>query len=119
MTEPPRARTAAELRDEFLDCCRAAADYWAGPAVSSQSCEDRVRGLLHSVLCVIDGVSGGMHAFDLVAAPHPDDKAYYQENGENWSEPGTVINKSDYLHELLYHGMWEHLRGDRQPGDPS
>jgi hypothetical protein len=97
----PRARTAQELRDDFMDTCRDLADYWASPQVPRETCHERLQGLLHSLLCLIDGVSGEWPAFDLVARPHPDDKAYHQAEGENWIEDGTVINDT-MLHELLY-----------------
>jgi hypothetical protein len=85
--------------------CRSYADYWASPAVDRATCHERLQGLVHSILCIFDGVSGGMPAFDIVARPHPDDKEYHRQNGENWIEDGTVINDA-MLHELLYQGAW-------------
>ncbi len=99
MDDAPRASTPEEIRDMFMDSCRSVADYWAGPLPEAATCRERIQGALHSWLCIIDGVSG-MHGFDLVASPHPDDKEYQRENGENWSEPGTVINDT-MLHALL------------------
>ena len=113
-SDEPRARTPEELRADFMDHCRAIADYWAGSGIQHQdgtsySCHERLSGLLHSFLCIFDGVSGGMPAFDIVASPHPDDKEYHRSEGENWIEPGTVINGT-MLHELLYRedlqGVW-------------
>ena len=50
-----------------------------------------------------------MPAFDIVASPHPDDKEYHRSAGEDWIEPGAVINDC-MLHELLYRpdlqGVW-------------
>jgi hypothetical protein len=97
----PRARTPEEIRDDFMNTCRSIADYWAGDLRGEYSCRDRILGALHSWLCVIDGVSAGMPAFDLVASPHPDDKQFCIDEGEDWIEPGTVINADDYLHDLL------------------
>jgi hypothetical protein len=115
-TDRPRAITADELQRDFLEDCRGLVDYWAGPNVDRASCYERMQGLLHSFLCIIDGVSGEMPAFDLVARPHPDDKAYHQAEGENWIEDGTVINDT-MLHELLYvpgreDGWRKHVPGD-------
>jgi hypothetical protein len=106
----PRAKTPEELRDEFMDTCRALADYWVGPLVERGTCHERLSGFLHSVLCIFDGVSGGLPAFDITASPHPDDKEYCRAEGEDWIEPGTVINDDCMLHEMLYRedltGVW-------------
>lgn len=111
--DEPRAKTPEEIRGDFLDTCRALADYWAGgqthPDGTTYTCHERLSGLLHSVLCIFDGVSVGLPAFDIVASPHPDDKEYHRGEGEDWIEPGTVINDT-MLHELLYRedlpGVW-------------
>lgn len=99
--DQPRAKTAEEIRSDFMDTCRSIADYWASEAVPRQNCHERIQGALHSFLVLLDGCSGEMPAFDVVARPHPDDKAYHQAEGENWIEDGTVINDT-MLHELLY-----------------
>lgn len=105
-SDTPRARTAEELRDDFMDACRNLADYWAGDAVAGQSCRERIQGALHSWLCILDGVSGDMPGFDLVAQPHPADKEFHISEGEDWTEPGTVISDT-MLHEILFHrGAW-------------
>jgi hypothetical protein len=97
-----RALTDAELRERFMATCRELTDYWANPAMSPDyEWPDRMRGLLYSFLVVFDGCSNGMPALDIVARPHPDDKAFYQSRGENWIEDGTVINADVMLHELL------------------
>ena len=103
----PRAQTADELRDRFMDDCRNLVDYWASTEIDRDTVRERLSGLLHSLLGIIDGSSMGLPAFDLTASPHPDDKAYHQARGENWIEPGTVINADDCLHEILYgRGAW-------------
>jgi hypothetical protein len=84
---------------------------------TDQDCRGRIQGALHSWLSLIDGVVGGMHGFDLVAVPHPDDKEFCRGEGKNWSEPGTVINEQDMLNDLLYgRGAWAPggLRGQGQ-----
>ena len=107
--DAPKAKTPEEIRDDFLDTCRNLADYWAGPGVDRGTCHERLSGLVHSILCIFDGVNGGMPAFDIVASPHPDDKEFHRAEGEDWIEPGTVINDC-MLHELLYRpdlqGVW-------------
>jgi len=108
--DAPKAKTPEEIRGDFLDTCRGLADYWASDAIQgSYTCHERLSGLLHSILCIFDGVSMGMPAFDIVASPHPDDKEYFRDEGEDWIEPGTVINDC-MLHDLLYRedlpGVW-------------
>lgn len=100
------AKSPEEVRDDFMNTCRSLADFWAGDGAAGKSCQERLQGLLHSILCIFDGVSGGLPAFDIVARPHPDDKEYHRSEGEDWIEPGTVINDT-MLHELLYRqGIW-------------
>ena len=105
--DAPKAKAPEEIRSDFLDTCRHLTDYWAD--VDRGTCHERLTGLLHSILCIFDGVSSGMPAFDIVASPHPDDKEYHRSEGEDWIEPGTVINDC-MLHELLYRpdlqGVW-------------
>lgn len=104
------ARTAEALRDQFVESCRDLVDYWANSnpkTMTEYTVHDRLSGALHSFLCLIDGVSSQFPcALDLVCAPHPDDKAFHIAEGDDWVEPGTVINASDMLHELLYTGRW-------------
>jgi hypothetical protein len=107
----PRALTPEELTEQFMDTCRATADFWADPAHSPEaSWPDRVRGLLHSFLVILDGGNAGLPAFDLIARPHPDDKAFHQEEGENWVADGTLVNDL-MLHEMLYERAWTVHRG--------
>lgn len=116
----PEAKTAEEIRRDFMDTLRALADYWAGKGGSNvpgeRTCHERLQGLVHSVLCIFDGVSGGLPAFDIVARPHPDDKAYHIAEGEDWIEDGTVINDT-MLHEFLYVAGREDGWGKAAPGD--
>lgn len=93
-----RAKTAEEVRTEFLSALRGLANYWAG--VKPDDALGACNGLAFSICSMLDGVSG-LPAFDLVLSPHQDDKNYCIENGEDWYEPGMVINDC-MLHELYY-----------------
>ena len=109
MNDEPRAKTAEEIRTEFMHTCRVLTEFWATcnlPDGAEDTVLYRLQGALHSWLCIIDGVNAGIHGFDLVAAPHPDDKDYLRGEGEDWSERGTVINGDVYLHDHLYEGTW-------------
>lgn len=107
MSEQPRALTAAELRDEFMESCRGLADHWARPGNSPDaSWPERMRGLLHSILVIFDGCSDGLPAFDITARSNSTEQEFCRDNDENWVEDGTVINTSASLHDMLYQGRW-------------
>jgi hypothetical protein len=71
-------------------------------------------GLVHSMLARLDGSAGGP-TLNLVARPHPDDKAYHQSLGEDWIEDGTVLNADVLLHELLYLPPRDAVKPPAQP----
>ncbi|MFP0271508.1 hypothetical protein [Acinetobacter baumannii] len=86
------------IRDELLGQFRNFARYWAQhKGTDLEKCE----GLVHSILTTIDG-RGVFPAIDLVIRPHPDDKQYHIDNGDDYIEDGTVINDDVLLHELFY-----------------
>lgn len=92
----PRAFTEEELRDIILQHIRGLVKYWARlPA--EMTLEERCDGVAFSILTMLDGATVGIPSIDLVFRPHPSDKAFHIEEGENWIEPGTTI--SDVLHE--------------------
>ena len=67
------------------------------------STRERLDGLLFSFLVTIDGSSGGFPVgLDLTCRPHPNNKSFYQSEGEDWIEDGTVLNSDVMLHECLY-----------------
>ena len=94
-----RAFTPEELRDQFLETARGIAKYWA--EVHGKSAQDRCDAVVFSLLSIIDGTDPNIPAFDLVARPHPDDRAYNKSHGKNWVEDGTVINDGE-LHDVYY-----------------
>lgn len=94
-----KARTPEELRENLLAHCRWLANYWAKerPHDVKAACE----GVAFSILTYLDGCSSSP-SFDLVLRPHPDDKQFHIDNGDDWIEDGTVINADCYLHEMFY-----------------
>jgi hypothetical protein len=94
-----RAYTAEEVREQLLAHIRHLARYWA-TIPDRQTPLERCEGLAFSILNIFDGTSS-LPAFDIVLSPHPDDKAFHQSEGENWYEPGMMINDC-MLHELFY-----------------
>lgn len=93
-----KAKTVEEVRETFLDQIRFLAHYWARqkPNSSREACD----GLAFSILNIFDGTSG-LPAFDIIVRPHPDDKQYHIENGEDYYEDGMMINDC-HLHEMYY-----------------
>ena len=103
----PRAQTAAELRDRFMDTVRANVDYWASAQVQRDTVQERLSGLAHSLLCMIDGSNMGLPAFDLAASPHPDDKAYHQIVYWFEVEEGDLVAFDGRMRQLVQ--MWPTL----------
>ena len=108
--DAPRAYTKEECIDEFLHHLAGIARYWAED-VESKTPLERCNGVAFSFLCVLDGVSMGYPALDVALSPHPDDKEFHQSEGENWYEPGMIINDQDMLHE-----RWHKIASARDPG---
>jgi hypothetical protein len=95
----PVAYTAEELREGFLEHIRNLVGYWERES-RAPTPREKLEGLAFSMLNIFDGTTA-LPAFDIVAAPHPDDKQYHIDNDENWIEPGTIINDC-MLHELFH-----------------
>lgn len=94
-----RAYTEEEVREMFLDSVRGAVQFWAN--VPDKTPQERCDGVAFSILNIFDGTSGGMPAFDLLVAPHSQDKQFAINKGSDYFEPQMMINDC-YLHELYY-----------------
>lgn len=94
-----RAKTPEELRDDFFHVVAALARYWAETA-PVESPMARCEGLVFSIMNIFDGTNMTLPAIDLVMHPHPDDKKYCEEEGDDWVAEGTVINADVMMHEL-------------------
>jgi len=92
-----RAKTAEEVRAEFLDCLRSNISYWATREGMPE--REKLEGLTFSFLTLLDGVSG-MPCFDLLIRPHSDDKQFHIDEGQDYYEDGMIINDC-YLHDEL------------------
>ena len=86
--------TSEELTGEFIEQIRDLVKYWA--TLKDQTPEERCSGLAFSILSMLDGETD-LPAFDLVARPHPEDKAYFIQRGERWIKDGTTL--MTWLHE--------------------
>ena len=95
----PRAKTAEEVRAEFLDHLHSVADYWS--MLRSDDAKAACDGLVFSILNVFDGTSAALPAMDIVLRPHGDDKDFCIKENEDWYEPGMVINEC-HMHDEWY-----------------
>lgn len=98
-TESPRAYTPEEVRAKLLGYTREIARYWAN--LPNKTPQERCDGLAFSILNIFDGIVDELPAMNITLSPHPDDQEYHRGNGENWYEPGQVVNDC-MLHELYY-----------------
>jgi hypothetical protein len=95
-----RPHTKEEMRQMFIDTCKAVAFHWSREERTPREMCD---GVVFSILNIFDGCSGSFpSAINLVMEPHPDDKEYDISNDENWVKPGQVINDDVMLHDMYY-----------------
>lgn len=95
-----RAKTAEEVCEEFVSHVRHIAKYWAEVEIENPTIRERCDGVAFTILSTIDGATLELPAFDMIPAPHEDDKQYHINNGENWYEK-AVMNDCQ-LHELFH-----------------
>jgi len=116
----PRAHTTEEVRQRFLDHICGMISYWNSEVGSNvpknYSSRERLEGLVHSILVMLDGGSADMPAFDISPSPHPDDKEFNKEQGCNWYEPGQVMNDCQ-LHDQ-YNAMKRRASYERKGNNP-
>lgn len=92
-----RAKTTEEVRAEFLQHIRGLVDYWG--EMPNRTAREKCDGLAFSILNIFDGTTTMAPAMNIVLAPHKEDRAFYEAIGENWYEPGMIINDC-CLHDL-------------------
>jgi len=97
MTDQPRAKTADEVREEFMRHLAGIAHYWA--TLPDKTPIEQCNGVVFSILNIFDGTAVGLPAMDISLSPHPDDQEYHRSDGSNWYEPQQVINGGLALHE--------------------
>lgn len=95
-----------EVRSRFLTHVRGIVDYWDEVA-REPSLRKRLEGVAFTILSTIDGSAADLPAFALIPTPHPTDKAFSQEQGEDWYpdfQPAQeVCDIAGGLHERFYH----------------
>jgi hypothetical protein len=73
-----RPLTKDECRELLFDYLIGVAKYWETDS-RAKNLEDRMLGLVFSILSMIDGEHAGMPSFILSPNPHPQDKRFYKE----------------------------------------
>lgn len=97
LSDMSREITKEEAIHHLLSTVAAAAREWGTYPTHTQY--SAVQGMAFSFLTILDGSNIGIPAFNLHPSPHPDDKQYHQNNGDNWW--GTdAINDEVSLHDL-------------------
>jgi hypothetical protein len=92
----PRAKTAEEVRQEVIEYLAGMAEYW--DSMPNKTSKEKLDGLVFSFFTMLDGVTS-LPAFDLVLRPHENDKEFFISEGENWYEPGMIVNDC-MMHEI-------------------
>jgi len=87
----PRAKTAIEVRAEFLQRLSDIVDHWLKAEGSERW---RMEGAIHSILVTLEGNSGTMPGFIVAPKPHPDDREYHINRGENYFPESSLINRA-------------------------
>jgi len=100
-----RVKTPEEIQKEFYNQCFSTLDYWLEVDRTER---DKMEGFLFSIFSMLDGCSGALPGWIVAPDPHPTDKDYAVECGEEtyWPENHEVKiagNLSGGLHELMGH----------------
>lgn len=95
-----RAYTKKELRENLLHHIHNLINYWNRQPETEIN---KLEGLAHSILVALDGNALAVHCrYNLVADPHPDDKEYAISCGDNYVEPGMIINDDINMHSIFF-----------------
>lgn len=96
-----RPYTEAECRSMLLDHVRTLVLYWSGEIGNvphEKSVKDRLDGLAFSLLVMLDGGTE-LPGFKVIPDPHPDDRQYHIDEGENWWPDD--VDLAGGLHEVF------------------
>lgn len=99
-----REKTAEEIEKELIEGIWDSIWFWDTQVEGNAA--HKLSGLAHSILALLDGCSD-LPAFLLVPVPHPDDKEYNIQEGndyypQNLDAEENVVCLEGALHEMLY-----------------
>jgi hypothetical protein len=110
----PHEYTREEMLIMFLHHIKAYKDYWSTLELEGErdTLETRMSGLCFSFLTMLDGVSVGIPALEVIPVPHPTDEEYLKAEGDNWwpnqsekfesSGLKSIAGSSTMLHDLWH-----------------
>jgi hypothetical protein len=98
----PRAYTAEEARDLFLQTVANYVDYWEKESRQPEL-RAKLEGLAFSILVILDGEAASLPGFTVKPLPSVEDKDWYIKQGENYFDSETDIAGSlhDNIHKFL------------------
>lgn len=100
--ETPRVFTEGECREKFLRHVWTLIEFWEKDS-RAETVHAKMTGLAFSMLVMLDGGSVALASFSVCPSPHPDDKEYHRERGENWwPTDEDAVDIAGSLHELFY-----------------
>lgn len=101
--------TEDEVRAAFLDNVWNTIEYWEKlpeTADGPKTVRDRISGAVFSVLVALDGGCMALPKFIVAPDPHPEDREYHQEHGDDWypENHGVEVtgDLAGSLHELFH-----------------
>lgn len=103
----PRPYTKDEASRKLVGHMISIAEEWAN-LEGDRSPMDRMKGMLHSILVLLDGGTMAFPRIDLVPQYCPEDVDFLREQCRNWLAPNEPINDECSLHDLF--NSMEHER---------
>ncbi len=104
-----RKFTEDEIRDRFIAHVWTMIDYQEQK--ESRTSREKLQGLAFSILAAIDGKAMALPAFELCPSPHPDDKQFHIDEGDDYYPEGDEhVDIAGSLHDRLYRWAEENGR---------
>ena len=96
----PHAYDAKEAPEVFLRHLAMVKKYWMDlPNITLQQ---RMSGVIFSILSTVDGCNGAMPGFNIVPVVSDHNARFHAKCGEHWFQDGKPINEQVQLHELWH-----------------
>lgn len=94
--------TLDECKKQMLERFKVITKYWVNES-RVMSVEEKVRGVVFSILAELDGESSDLPAFIVAPRPHPDAMQYCKNKGKDWwpETPDVNTNLAGELHNLF------------------
>lgn len=103
--------TKEEILNNFIRAIWDRIDYWESE-IRTETSRDKLEGLAFSILSILDGCAMDLPAFIIAPDPHPDDKGFCQEQGENWYPENHDIEIKGSLDKYQLHEAFYNFKND-------